>query len=69
MREIPDHAAALIFDENGVWLVLPEGTDADGAGDAEPHVLAARELATRIKGPFGIAALALAFEARREDCG
>lgn len=64
-RAIADRAAALIFDDNGIWLVLPAGF----GGDADPApaaVQAARELAARLQDPDEVAQLARAFEHRRE---
>ncbi|MBS0360855.1 MAG: hypothetical protein JSR98_05715 [Proteobacteria bacterium] len=63
MIETLTHSAALILDENGVWLRLPQE-------DGRPiprYVLAARELAARLATPDQIERLAAAFE-RRQAC-
>lgn len=68
MSEIPDRAAALIFDENGVWLVTPKAADAGGNRDVPPYVRAVQELAARLSRPCDIERLAAAFETRRRGC-
>ncbi|CAN7459129.1 hypothetical protein LJR225_003095 [Phenylobacterium sp. LjRoot225] len=64
MTEIPDHAAAIVFDEDGANLHLPAAIMDAGKEPVARYVLAACELAMRYGDAEALEELARAFEAR-----
>lgn len=62
--EVPAHAAAVVFDQNGVSLLLPGWMDDGFEGDLPRYILAATEVAMRYATAEAIEELASAFERR-----